>query len=249
MTWHATILCEGAQDQTVLASICSTVDGWTIENAVPSALPADLKLLYPRPRENKWGAQQFERPPGFLRSGDRWTVVRQLGGIDQVLGPAAVSFLKQTEPDAVAVVVDANESGVDSRLEAFRHRFGALYPHAEDVRPGTICAGSPRLGLWVAPDNENGGTLLDVLVSASGTTKPKLTQAGKRFVTSLDKVEPGDWSAQRTKAILGAISQTVSPGASLASAIHDNKWLFETCSDEDSPFLHLRSFLRELPSQ
>ncbi len=248
MTWHAIILCEGAHDQATIASLAATIDGWERVTAIPKELPTDLDKTYPKPQQNKWGATEFDRPPDYLRRSDRWAEVRQMGGINRLLSRNATDLLKRTSASAVAVIVDANGVGVASRTESFKNVFRDLYSHADEVKPGTICVGDPRLGLWVAPDNNRNGTLMDVLLDAASLEKPKLTKTGERFVASLDKVEPGAWSTHRSKAVLGAISQTIKPGASLAVALAARNWLPGTVSHDGAAFKNLKSFLMDLTS-
>lgn len=246
MPWHAIILCEGAHDQAAILSLASRLDGWSLESKVPKSLPPALRGNYPMPKEDRWEAPRFESVPKYLRSSDRWIEVRQLGGIDGALGESARDLLERAKADAVGVIVDANEAGVANRVKAFRNRFHPLYAHADKVEPGTICTGNPRLGLWVAPDNKKSGTMSDLMLEGASKIKPKLTQTGSRFVTSLGKLEPGKWSKHPSKAILGSIGQAAKPGASLASALQAQEWLFETNLEADTPFTPLLKFLDDL---
>lgn len=246
MPWHAIILCEGAHDQAVILSLASRLDGWALESKVPKLLPPALRGNYPTPKEDRWEAPRFERFPKYLRNSDRWIEVRQLGGIPGVLGESARDLLERAKADAVGVIVDANESGVANRVKAFRNRFHNVYAHADKVEPGTICPGNPCLGLWVAPNNKKGGTMSDLMLEAALKVKPKLTQTGSEFVASLENLEPGKWSAHRSKAILGSIGQAARPGASLAVALQEQKWLFETNLEADTSFTPLLKFLDNL---
>lgn len=247
MTGHTLIICEGAHDLAAIASVASGLVGWSEVKAVPKSLPPDLDDNYPRPRKNKWGAPYLEWAPRYLRSTDHWLEVRARGG-DEVWNDKTVELLDRAKPDAVGVVVDANGAGVDRRLEQFRDCFRDLYRHVDEVVPGTVCPGEPRLGLWIAPDNENSGSLADMILTAVSQAKPELTETGTGFIESLRELEPGKWCDHLSKAVLGAVTQTVEPGASLAVTLRDCRWPFMSKPAEDAPLRPLQDFLRNLTS-
>jgi len=246
MSKYTLILCEGAHDLAGLTSLVTCCSGWQREKNVPNVLPQSLGVSFPRLRENRYGAPIFDPLPKYLCRGDQWLEIRQLNGIKNVLGDLAVDLLRQARPDAVGVVVDANDEGVESRVKAFHDRFRELWDHATQVKVGRVVRGNPRLGLWVAPNNKSAGRMEDSLLKAAARAKPKLVACGKRFATSLERLEPGDWSAYRHKAILGAMHQTVMPGASLAVGLEQSECWFDSSIANVPPFKKLLQFIEDL---
>ncbi len=246
MSWHGIVLCEGAHDLAIVTALAQRLDGWKAFDDVPRGLPERLNDRYPVPKKNKRGAPQFDPLPSYLNAGDRWIEVRQLGGISRLLSTDSTDLLKQVKPDAVAVIVDANDVGVGTRVQQVTDLFSRIYPHAPSLRAGKVCTGVPALGLWVAPDNNSNGTLLDPMLAVASKAKPKLTRAAERFVTSCKKLEPGDWTKRPVKAILGAAGQTVVPGGSLAVALKECTWIAESDFRPGAPFQPLMDFLREI---
>lgn len=246
MTWLAIILCEGAHDQKAISAFAQVCDGWTLKEGVPRSLPQDLEATFPTPTRASSGAWRFEYQPDYLFKGDRYLVVRNLGGVDNLLGQLAIDCLEPLRPNAIGVVVDANEVGVAGRVGSFRDVYSGLHPHAKYMEPGSVSGGNPPLGLWVAPDNHRDGRLDDLLIDAASRKRRGLVERGRRFVGSVAKVEPGKWTSYRNKAVLGAINQVVQPGASLAVSLRDSSCWFDEGLAQVTPFKELLQFLKDL---
>ncbi len=241
------ILCEGAHEQKAIASFAHVCVGWQKRKVRgPNELPAELRQTFPELRKMPSGGYELATPPDYLTKDDRYLVIRGLGSVDKVLGRPATLFLDQIKPDAVGCVVDANDLGVDLRVQKFKSVYSSLYEHATDVKPGRASGKDPRLGIWVSPNNKDHGRLDDLLLAAAERSKKKLVDKGRGFVSSLEKIAPDEWTKHREKAILGAINQVVSPGASLAVCLRKSKCWFEKGLEKSQPFDALLSFLNEL---
>lgn len=247
ITWTL-ILCEGAHDQAAVTSLASVCGAWEWMKGTPKSLPDKLKHAFPKATKGEAEGWIYQPAPKYLRKGDRFLEVRSLGGLEKVFGEPAKSLLGQIYPTAVGVVVDANDAGVDPRLERFQQLYAEYNENVKTAKPGCVCEGTPRLGLWVAPNNKSKGRMEDLLIKAAGRTHKQLVSCGKRFATSLKKIEPGEWTARRNKAILGAIHQVVRPGASLASALQPNQCWFDEDLTKLQPFKALLGFIEELAS-
>jgi hypothetical protein len=246
MTRWTLILCEGAHDQAALAAVARVFNGWVRFGDAPRALPEDLKKTFPQPKQSRSGGWEYERAPDYLTKNGHYLVVRNLRGKDQLLGEAAEDLLGQLSPNALGVFVDANEKGISARVKSFRRCFDSKYPYASKVEAGTVSAEIPRLGLWVAPDNKNCGRLDDLLVEVVSQTRPELAAAGKSFIEALAAIEAGKWQDHRNKAMLGAIHQTVRPGASLAVCLQESSGWLEPSSSPVEPLEQLVRFLETL---
>ena len=246
MTPWAIVLCEGAQDQKAIAAFTRTCGGWVAKDGVPNSLPKDLSASFPTVKRTASGAPYAEHPPDYLVKGDHCLVVRALGGVSKLLGQFALDYLGGLRPDAVGVVVDADKTGVVARLQTFRTVYERLYSHAGAVNAGSVSGTNPRLGLWVAPDNQAEERLDDLLIKAARCTRKRLVERGQRFATSLASVEPGKWTYHRNKAVLGAIHQVVSPGASLAVGLQKSGGWFDQSLSSVKPFKQMLQFIEAL---
>ncbi len=246
MSWHAILLCEGAHDFFTVAAMVQRLHGWGFVKNIPQVLPEALRRTHPTPNEKRIGAPEFDPQPKYFRTGDRWIEVRQRGSVSALFNETTVELLKMMKPDAIAIIVDANDVGVTKRVEDFRKLFGPIYPHAAKMDPGDICSGAPSVGLWVAPDNKSNGTILDPILEVAAKVKPKLKSVAEKFVDKCEKFEPGPWTKHRSKAILGAIGQTVEPGTSLRVALRDCTWLYDGDLLKTGPMAPLMQFLRDV---
>lgn len=242
------ILCEGAHDQATLTALCEVCAEWSFRKYVPRELPDAINAIYPRPHIDDWGAARFESPPSCLSKGDDWLVVRQLGGLEQVLGPDALALLGQVRVEALGVIVDADESKPKSRLQSFVKHYSSLYEHARRVKLGQVLldGAKPRLGFWVCPDNNHEGTMAHLVVEQSQRAKSPLHSAARDFVESAARVEGSLSNKQGVKAVLGTMHQVLSPGASLASGLRRSKGWIQNRSELTAQFAGLLGFIDEL---
>lgn len=250
MSHWTLILCEGAHDQAVIAAIARVHGGWSTIKEAPRGVPQDVVKAHPKRKEPQLGdsesRREYQREPDYLTKNGHYLVIRSLGGKDEVLGELAMVLLGQVNPAAVGVFVDANDKGVKARLDSFRSCYAKLFAHANEVVAGTVKGGEgPRLGMWVAPDNSRNGRLEDLVMETLDRTRPKQAAAGKEFIDAMASIEPGKWSEHRSKAILGAIHQTVSPGASLAVCLQKSTAWLDGLTPEE-PLKRLVQFLDEL---
>ncbi|MCH8149855.1 MAG: hypothetical protein IH987_18055 [Planctomycetes bacterium] len=198
------------------------------------------------PKTNSSGAYEFEWAPAYLTKDDNWLEIRQRGGFENLTSESTLEVLDRATPDAIGCVVDADDKGVERRLQACQEWLGKRYVHAKKLKAGRITPGQPRLGVWIAPNNRSNGNLGRLLLDAAKMHNKGLVRSGKRFVTSLEKLEPGKWSTSREKAVLGAINQTVRPGASLAACLHSSKCWFDSSLATHAPFAKLCEFVERL---
>jgi hypothetical protein len=169
-----------------------------------------------------------------------------MGGIDRVLGDSALELLSQIAADGVGIVVDADDIGVTNRVNAFRDHYKQLFPAASKARAGVIFGSEPRVGLWVAPNNRHKGRMDDLLIAAAKRSSKSIVTRGHRFITSMKKVTPNAFADGHNKAVLGAVNQRISPGASLASTLNRNHCEFDPSLANESPHKELLAFVESL---
>jgi len=241
MTSWTLIICEGAHDQAVLSSLARVCGDW--KRIEPKNLPTELHKVYPKPKQNTAPVWISEWQPDVLMKNNHYLVIRNLGGAEKVMGENAVSLYTQFKPAALGVVVDANGIGVANRESAFRNRFRPLYSNIDQVRAGCVFEGNPRMGLWVSPNNKDPGSLTRVLYDAAKRNKPFELQLAESFIQNLKMLSPNTSDSSREKAILGALCQSVAPGASLAVALNKAQCWFDLELQTVSPYQELLKFI------
>jgi hypothetical protein len=176
---------------------------------------------------------------------------------------AALEILDITQLRASAVVSDADNMGVNARVQQLLAELNQV--NAEAVRdsvrgfPLTLPAapgfanGAPRIGIHVLPDNNHAGTLETVLLDCAVTSYSSYRQPAIDFVeeiatsapANLPELAPLRRGAGREKAAAGAIGNLLFPAASLAVAIERGNWLQPVLGTE-SGLIAARSFLDSL---
>lgn len=250
MTSLSLILCEGAHDQAMLLGLATICGDWQLLKADPEDLPQPFNDRYPRPKPDPFGWSQFEPRPRYLRKDDRCLEVRPLGSDTQVLGKLGVQLLTSHLSDPLigfGVVVDADDKGVEARVASFRDLYGEKLPLARSAGAGSVVGSSPRIGLWVAPNNSSAGSLLDTLVTAGKRTRPKLIIEAEKFVQTAARYGEMRPEESRAKLITGSAVQVDRPGASLATALMalPNKWFTPDLAKVE-PFSSLLEFVDTL---
>lgn len=87
--------------------------------------------------------------------------IRDKGGIKKLLASIPPE-IKVSGRLAVGILADANDDP-NARWEAVKNRLDALgfQPPASPAPSGTILSGSPRIGIWLWPDNAKPGEIED----------------------------------------------------------------------------------------
>ncbi len=90
--------------------------------------------------------------------------VRDTGGIDQLL-PSIGPEIKVSGRQVVGILVDADDN-MTARWDAVTDRLSkaGISPPPSPDSAGTIIDGTPRIGIWLMPNNEASGELEDFVV-------------------------------------------------------------------------------------
>lgn len=201
--------------------------------------------------------------PLFLRNQTHSVALHSAVGIDKIvpmLEESWVVLARGAPPDSVGVLLDADEG----ELPAHRHdrlRRELARPHLSGLQwppaPGVIGPGTPRCGTFVLPDNHSPGSLEALLVEACQTAYPGLHDSAAAFVEQAiaDPARlgliPNDLKrlhkpTGKLKATLASVASLLRPGASIAVAIQDCRWLDATAIRRLSRIAAVQTFLTEL---
>ena len=103
------------------------------------------------------------------------------------------------------------------------------------------------------PDNQNEGTLEDLLLDAAADAYPQLHQAAKKYIAGcrrLSDLQPDDLEEFNKpdglkKATVATMASILKPGKSIQVSIQDNRWL-ESASLNSHRIKAVREFLAAL---
>lgn len=154
----------------------------------------------------------------------------------------ALNILSRT-PDSVGVILDADcEESPSQRFETLVKGFkkeGSASARLEwPSKPGVLSRANTKTGVFILPNNQDHGTLEDLLLEAAEVAYPDLLKAAKQYTDlvseeaareggKLDKSDLKEFlkPAGRQKAIVASMTGILKPGKTLAVSIQDNRWL------------------------
>jgi hypothetical protein len=179
--------------------------------------------------------------PMFFSNPTRASVaIVNAAGVDKLAAELGRSLANlDIVPSAVGIVLDADGTELPAaRFAALTTAIGGL--EVDEARnlafapaPGLVNAGPPRCGVFIMPDNQNAGTLEDLLLDAAEAAYPQLKASAADFVSvasALPQLNRSDLReyqkpAGPKKAIAAAMASILRPGKSIQVSIQDNRWL------------------------
>lgn len=189
-------------------------------------------------------------------------------GVHHLVKQASTDLEILGVPDlrGIALICDADQvsaperfRGLERDLAKFNQRKASIsspgFPLLLPSGPGEVASGSPRVGIYVLPDNSGPGTIDKVLVACSKRTFPGLAEPACALVAQVDRDEPADAEylqelrrgSGRDKATAGLIGNLLYPGSGLTTAIGRGEW-FKQPADTEAGVRRIDEFLDRLLS-
>lgn len=257
---NAYLVVEGPHDVAFVVAILRRRWGFE-ERRIFKDLPPLSALLVPKgfPSNPEGDIQVRVDVPSVLVSPDWHVIVHAANGDSKLIGRLkqtlnAVKNKPEHRLDAVGIVLDSDKRVQPAdRFQRFAAELPALSLSVPSA-PGVSTPGTPRVSVFVLPDNLRQGTLEDVLLDLSTVVYPDLAALASGFTRDADPVmaklpsrDRGEFSAPsgRQKAQVAAVANLLKPGKSVAASITDNRWICEDTLSHGAlaPFV---TFLREL---
>lgn len=194
-----------------------------------------FRPLVPRTFPHKGDLQARVPVPLFLQSPTHAIAIHSARGdsrLAQTLEETKVA-IDYSKVTGVGILLDSDKQiAVSARYENLNTQL-ANYGFALPMTPGTVLAGSPRIGAFALPDNASEGNLEDLLIECAKRAFPRLLSIASDFVNAAkdddtfvdDKREDLSKTPQYNKALVGAIATTLRPGRAVQNSIQDNIWL------------------------
>jgi hypothetical protein len=245
------LLVEGPHDAEFMARLLN-LHGFEQRKTV-SAIPDLYRKLIPKdyPAKNEKGREvPLTDPhpvPRFYQNFESWLFILIGGGSRsaQTLAKALrTSRIAGFRVDAIGVILDQD---LEATPEEARDKFIAEFDKEQDLpitanfnfKPGTFVHGPPRLGLFVLPDNEQTGTLEDLILECGEAQYKDLKEKAKFFrddvlgnggLTADDLKVYGPQGglkeiSKQKKAWVSAMGAVLKPSAAIQNSIRDNRWL------------------------
>jgi hypothetical protein len=167
-----------------------------------------------------------------------------------------VEILEGKEPplSCIGVMLDADQHPASTRFRTVRTGLLSLNIDVPE-QPGVVSDTTPRCGVFVLPDNNQPGTLEDLLIECGDVIYPRLMSGARSFLSHADGLSSEFVSRElaeyrkpsgRNKALVGCAMQVLKPGKAVQVSIQDNRWVVSQTIAAVGRLQAASEFLRQL---
>lgn len=246
---YALIGVEGNHDQAFLGKILRKCLGFSNFDGKISELDAFWRKFVPIFPSDSGRLYMRLDTPSILHTNEISVAIYAGEGSKLVTNLSAK--LSDIDPSALlafGIVADADKHSPDKVAENYHAGFNEFFPDFPS-KPGVLTESSPRLGLYVLPDNSNQGVLDTLLYHCGKSAYPEFMQRAESYIAqfSQEEIQGIGWKPfDREKAIIATVASVLKPGKTNTVSITDNNWV---CSETVAAIPELNSitsFLNEL---
>ncbi|MDD1429486.1 hypothetical protein MEO94_34735, partial [Dolichospermum sp. ST_sed9] len=133
---------------------------------------------------------------------------------------------------AFAIVADADDDTPNKVAEKYHHGFQKYFPNFPITvnATGNVITGSPKLGIYILPDNSQQGVLDTLICDCGDLVYPEYMQRAREYVDRFSEEErkkkPLKWKPfDQEKAIIATVVSVLKPGKTNQTSISDNGWI------------------------
>jgi len=174
--------------------------------------------------------------PAFFENDTHSIAVHSARGITRLtetLGET-LSLISQERFASHGFLLDADqEQSPDERFEALITELKANnFTVPAGLRLGEVSGSKPAFGVYILPDNQNKGTLEDVLLQTAQVNYAQLSSVAQTYIQAIDQnqlttddLDEFKKPAGTKKAQISAMSSVLKPGKAIQNSIQDNRWL------------------------
>lgn len=209
-------------------------------------------------------SEDFTKPvivPKFLQNNELSIAVQNAIGIDSIANSLEDDLLelKINQLFSIGIVLDADKTEPSKRFDELIENLSSR----EDFRDLNISLpssldkitnnnNSPRFGVFILPNNNDLGTLENILLECAEINYTNLLELSRNYVENIDrtKLNSDDLReikklAGENKAIVSSISSILKPGRTLQVSLQDNRWINQQTLTLQSLIL-IKNFLGEI---
>lgn len=154
---------------------------------------------------------------------------------------------------AFAIIADADDDTPNKVAEKYHHGFQEYFPNFPITvnATGNVIAGSPKLGIYILPDNSQQGVLDNLICDCGDLVYPEYMQRAREYVDKFSEEErkkkPLKWKPfDQEKAIIATVVSVLKPGKTNQTSISDNSWISSETESQIPAIQNLTNFFRDL---
>lgn len=174
--------------------------------------------------------------PTFLQTHTHSIAIHSANGYTRIAETIQETLSSLGNPEnveSIGIILDADSGGsIQERftdmLRVLQEKNPALiFPND----PGQTSTANPRTGIYILPNNQDNGTLENLLLEAASINYPNLVEAASQYTRSIrfEQLAREDLDEYRkpagaNKALVGSIASILKPGKAIQVSIQDNRW-------------------------
>ncbi|MBD2130557.1 DUF3226 domain-containing protein [Microcoleus sp. ZQ-A2] len=246
---YALIGVEGNHDQAFLCRVLNKLLGFKIFNGKESDLDAFWRKFVPKYPAR--GGMLYKRldMPSVLHTEDVSVAIYAGEGSNLIQNLVAkLSDIDYSALLAFGIVADADKDSPDTVGDTYCAGFRELFPNFPN-NPGVFIESSPRLGLYILPDNSNQGVLDTLICKCGESVYPEFMKRARAYIDqfSQEEIQEIGWKPfDKEKAIVATVASVLKPGGTNTATISQNDWICSQTSATVSELNSIVSFLKDL---
>ena len=232
------IVCEGPHDSATIGKILKTLYFSKIK-AISEISECWKKIIPTKYPFNEDNLDRVSPVPDFYISGDNSisVAIKSTGGdsklveeLDLILISLERKELEQI--NGVAIFLDADDKDADTRIEKLykcidKNTDLTFKSEVFKNKVGNLNSVNMKTNIFVFPNNDEMGTLEDLLIELGKKEYPDLMKKAINFVDSIPKEYESNLlkGSKKKKSIIGIVSNILKPGKANQITIFDDKWI------------------------
>ncbi|WOV85027.1 hypothetical protein PGH26_03610 [Sporosarcina jeotgali] len=210
------------------------------ERTIPKSFPHEGDLLKRVP------------VPMYFQN-DVISVAIQTAGSDSLIAATfnGLVNIDYDELSGIAVFCDADEKVAEERFEQvyqslLKSSEYEMKVFIENVQFNRIKHHPTKFGIFVFPNNEDSGTLEQLLLEGGEAAYPDLLHSAKKYVDEVSAIYKRKWTqSSEVKVLFGVAANILKPGKANQVSIQDNDWI-GTKTIEQTNQIKLKKFLSDI---
>ncbi|MDB9315801.1 hypothetical protein PN462_21990 [Spirulina sp. CS-785/01] len=198
--------------------------------------------------------------PRFLQNDEYSIAIHSARGIENIAQTLEESLfvLEVTQLYSIGLILDADDTELPSkRFQQLKDLLSnkLSFMDVELAQLGavkTVNQNQQKLGVFIIPNNQDSGTLEDILIECAKCNYNNLFELAEKYIRDMnrDDLKKSDLKelkkpAGEKKAKISIISSVLKPGKTIQVSIQDNRWIDEK-SLQLPMLINLRDFIADL---
>jgi hypothetical protein len=244
---------EGNHDQAFISKILCELLGFSKFNGDESKLDIFWRKFIPTYPQ---GGNLYKRldMPEILYN-DSFSIAIYVGEGSNLIRNLSdkLSDMDYSELFAFGIIADADKNTPKKVVEDYHNGFKEYFPNFPTTvsQSGAVIAGSPRLGIYILPNNSQPGVLDTLICDCGDLVYPEYMQRAREYI---DKFSEEDRKKKRLrwkpfdqdKAIVATVVSVLKPGKTNQTSISDNDWISSETEAQIPAIQNLTKFFRNL---